>query len=87
MGKESACSAGDPGSIPGSESLPGEGSGYPLQCSCLGNRSDRGAWRATVHGTRKESDTTEQPAHRQEMASTGLSPMFSWVPWYFLPGK
>ena len=33
-GKESACSAGDPGSIPGLGSSPVEGSGYPLQYSC-----------------------------------------------------
>ena len=32
-GKESACDAGDPGSIPGSERSPGEGIGYPLQYS------------------------------------------------------
>ena len=35
--KESACSAGDPGSIPGSGRFPGEGNGYPLQYSCLEN--------------------------------------------------
>ena len=34
-GKESACNAGDPGSIPGSGRSPGEGNGYPLQYSCL----------------------------------------------------
>ena len=33
VGKESACNAGDPGSIPGSGSYPGEGIGYPLQYS------------------------------------------------------
>ena len=33
--KESDCNAGDPGSISGSGRSPGEGSGYPLQCSCL----------------------------------------------------
>ena len=33
VGKESACSAGDPGSIPGSGRSPGEGRGYPLQYS------------------------------------------------------
>ena len=33
VGKESACNAGDPGLIPGSEGSPGEGIGYPLQCS------------------------------------------------------
>ena len=32
-GKESTCNAGDPGLIPGSEGSPGEGIGYPLQCS------------------------------------------------------
>ena len=49
-GKESACSAGDPSSIPGSGRSPGEGNGNPLQYSCLENPMDRGAWRATVHG-------------------------------------
>ena len=49
-GKESACSAGDPGLIPESRRSPGEGNGYPLQYSCLENPMDRGAWRATVHG-------------------------------------
>ena len=43
-GKESACNAGDPGSIPGSGRSPGEGNGYPLQYSCLENSMDRGAW-------------------------------------------
>ena len=33
--KESACNAGDPGSIPGSGRSPGEGNGNPLQDSCL----------------------------------------------------
>ena len=32
-GEEFACNAGDPGSIPGSGRSPGEGIGYPLQCS------------------------------------------------------
>ena len=52
-GKESACSAGDLGSIPGSGRVPGEGNGYPLHYSCLENPMDRGAWRATVHGIAK----------------------------------
>ena len=46
----SACHVGDTGSIPGSGTSPGEGNGYPLQCSFLENPTDRGAWRATVHG-------------------------------------
>ena len=51
--KESACNAGNPGSIPGSGRSPGEGNGYPLQYSCLENPMDRGAWRAAVHGVAK----------------------------------
>ena len=47
-GKESACSEGDPGSIPGSEQSLGEGNGNPLQYSCLENPMNRGAWRAPV---------------------------------------
>ena len=42
--------AGDQGSVPGSGVLPGGGHGNPLQCSCLGNPMDRGAWRAAVLG-------------------------------------
>ena len=38
----------------------GEGNGNPLQCSCLENPMDRGAWWATSPGGHKESDTTEQ---------------------------
>ena len=48
--KESACSAGDPGLIPGSGRSPGEGNGKPLQYSCLENPMDRKGCRATVHG-------------------------------------
>ena len=57
-GKESACHVGDLGSIPGSGKSPGEGKGYPLQCSCLENSMDRGAWWATGHGV-AELDMTE----------------------------
>ena len=42
--KESACSAGDPGSIPGLGRSPGEGNGNPLQYSRLENPMNRGAW-------------------------------------------
>ena len=61
--KNPSTDAGDTegvGSIPGWRRSPGGGNGNPLQYSCLENPMDRGAWRATVHGVTKESDTTEQ---------------------------
>ena len=48
--KTSACNAGDLGLIPGLGRASGEGNGNPLQCSCLENPMDGGAWWATVHG-------------------------------------
>ena len=58
MVKNLFANAGDVCSVPGWGSSPGEGNGNPLQCSCLGNPMDRGAWWATVHGT-VEWDTAE----------------------------
>ena len=43
-GKESTCSVGDLGLIPGLGRSPGEGKGHPLQYSGLENSMDRGAW-------------------------------------------
>jgi len=59
-GKESACNAGDLGSIPGLERCPGEGNGNPLQYSHLEEPMDRGAWWAIVSGVKKELDITKQ---------------------------
>ena len=56
---ESACSARDRGSIPGSGRSPGGGHGNPLQYSGLENPVDRGAWWATIHGV-AQSDMTER---------------------------
>ena len=49
-GKESACNAGDPSSVPELGRSPGEINSYPLQYSCLENSMDRGAWQVTIHG-------------------------------------
>ena len=49
VGEESACNAGDQGSIPGSGRSPEEVNGNPFQYSCLENPMDRGAWQATVN--------------------------------------
>ena len=59
-GKESACKAGDPGSIPGSGGSPGEGNDNPLRYSCLENPMDRGALWLTILGVATVGDTTEQ---------------------------
>ena len=52
-GKESACNAGDLGSIPRLGRFPGEENGYPFQYSCLENPMDRGASQAMVLGIPK----------------------------------
>ena len=56
--KESACQCRRLGFDPGSGRSPGGGNSYPFQYSCLGNPMDRGAWRATVQGVTKGSNTT-----------------------------
>ena len=50
---ESACNSGGPDSIFGLGRSRGEENGYLLQCSCLENSMDTGAWWATVHGVAK----------------------------------
>ena len=57
-GKVSVYDVGDSGSIPGSGRVLGEGNGKPHQFSSLENSMDSEAWRATVQGIEKESDTT-----------------------------
>ena len=52
-GKESACSEGDLGLIPGLGRSPGEGNVKPLQYSCLDNSMDTGVWWAIAHGVTK----------------------------------
>ena len=52
-GKVTAGNVGDPGWISGSGRPPGEGTGNPLQYSCLENSTDGGAWWATVHSVTK----------------------------------
>ena len=72
-------SAGAPGvlgSVPGSGKSP-EGNGNPLQCSCLGNPTERGAWQATVHGVTKESDTAQQPSPSVKGPWVGLGPFWN----------
>ena len=46
--------------IPGLGRSPGGENGYPLQYSCLGNPTDRGAWQAMVHGVTKSRKQPKQ---------------------------
>ena len=62
VSKESACNAGDLGSIPGSGRSPGEGNSNPLQVLLLENSMDRGTWWTTVHGVaRVRHDSANKP--------------------------
>ena len=56
MVQNQPANAGDVGSIPGSRRSPGGENGNPLQCSCLENSIDRGAWQAMVHRVTKKLD-------------------------------
>ena len=57
--------ARDAGSIPGLGKSPGKVDGNPLQCSCLGNPMDRGAWGALVYGVAKSRTWLSMDAHTQ----------------------
>ena len=68
------------GSIPESGRFPGEGSGNPLQYSCLRNLMDRGDWQATVHGVaRVGHDLVTILPHHQ--SSWGLPGREFWPSW------
>ena len=58
MVKNLPSNARDAGSIPASARMKG-GKGCPLQCSCLGNPTDRAAWQAR-HGVTRESVVAER---------------------------
>ena len=62
-GKEYACKARDPSSIPGLGRLSGEGNGNQLKYFCLEKPMDRVAWQAIVPWGCKELDTTERLTH------------------------
>ena len=78
-GKESTCTAGYPGSIPGSGRFPGEGNSHPLQYSCLENPMDRGAGGLQSMG-HKESDTVE----RLTLSPQNRNIILFWLEWELL---
>ena len=61
----SAGDASDMSSVSVSGRCPGEGNGNLLQCSCLENPMDRGAWRATVHRVTKSQTRLSAHAHTE----------------------
>ena len=65
----SAGATQDVGLIPGSERSPGRGNGNPLQYSCLGNPTDRGAWQATAHRVAKSQTCLNTHTHRRDICS------------------
>ena len=73
--KNLPANAGDVSLIPWLGRSPGEGNDHPLQYSCLENPVDRGAWKATVHGVEKESDTVDWVA---EHACTHTLSSYDW---------
>ena len=71
-GKELACNVGAAGSTSGLGRSPGGGSGNPLQCSCLKNPMDRGAWWAAVHGDAKSQTRLSDSCQNLRMRHAGL---------------
>ena len=65
MVRDLPASAEDTGSILGKGRCPGGGHGNPLQCSCLENPMDRGAWdHKGVHGvTKSRTQLTDYAQH------------------------
>ena len=73
--KESACKAGDLGSLSGSGRCPVEGNDYSLHFSCLENSTDRGAWRAAVHGvTKSRTGLRDIITHTTHQTATPQAP-------------
>ena len=79
-GKESACKAGDQGSIPGLERSSGEGNGNPLQYFLLENPMDREAWWSTIHGVEKSRTLTHTT--QWELLKSTLLATFKYIPQY-----
>ena len=68
--KESACSAGDAGSIPGSRRSPGGGHGNPLECSCLENPMNSTEATEHTHMSHAPQVQPDQPRRPQPQPVT-----------------
>ena len=76
--KESACSMGDPDSIPVSGRCPGGGNGNPLQYSCLENPMDRGTWWIILHGVVKSWTRLSDKHTHSDCLEMGINK--NWMP-------
>ena len=84
-GKETACNAGDPGSIPGSGRSPGEGIDYPLQYSWASLVAQTGKNPPAMRETWLQSLGWEDPL---EEGMTTHSSILAWrIPWTEEPGR
>ena len=78
MVKNPPANAGDVGLILGLGRSPGGGHGNPLQCSCLENSMDKGAWRATVHKGTESQTRLSNYAHKEKLEN--LLKIKFWLP-------
>ena len=79
-GKESACNAGDLGSIAKSGRSFREENGNPLQYSCLENSKVGGAWRGTVHRVTKiQIRLSHSHTHTHSVLTTSISTSWELV--------
>ena len=88
--KKSSARAGharDVGLIPGLERSPGRRNSNPLQCSCLQNPMDRGAWWTTVHGVSESWTRLSTRAHTHTHTHTIENNQISLVQETKFPGK
>ena len=74
MIKNLPANAGDMGSVPGSGRSPGEGNGNSLQCSCLENPRDEGAWWAAVYGVAQSQTRLKRLSSSSSSILAGKSP-------------
>ena len=88
----SPANTGDTGLIPRWGISPEEGNGNRLQCSCQDNPTDRGAWRARIHGIAKSRTWLSVCTHTVSLykQSTLLGSKISWWSkhiWSYLQGS
>ena len=78
--------ARDMGLIPGLARSPGEGNGNPLQCSCLEDPMDGGAWWAAVYGVAQSQTRLKQLSSSSNSAKYKGSLKRSNLSYYLILG-